>query len=443
MSRPILHFTAETGWINDPHGITYRDGGYHLFFQYVPGSLVWAPNCHWGHATGPDLLSQQEGPIAIAPGDGDDGIWTGSLVTDAAGRSTVFYTSVSVPDIGIGRVRVARPFDEGWQVWEKGSIVASKPEELEITAYRDPFVFRDGDRWRMFLGAALADGTAVALGYESTDLEEWRYYGIAAQRSTAETDPVWTGALWECPQLFEIDGRHVMVTSVWDDDVLHYAAYGVGSYRDGVFVADSWGQLSYGQSYYAPSFFRDAAGAPSLMFWMRGVADADAGWAGALSVPYSLRLDGDVLIAEPHPDVDAHRGARVQGAFADAASGALELAGSAADLEWAAGPNGRILVASGAGEGFSLAVGDAGLTLSVPGRGDSTVPYRGGAIRIIVDGPLVEVSSELGIVASAIRAASGALVVTGDVGSVAGWVLDPAGSGQDASASLVGGARGY
>ncbi len=55
--RPEFHYTADRGWINDPHGITYRDGQYHSFFQYVPDSTVWAPNCHWGHAVGPDLLS--------------------------------------------------------------------------------------------------------------------------------------------------------------------------------------------------------------------------------------------------------------------------------------------------------------------------------------------------------------------------------------------------
>ena len=63
--RPTLHFTARSGWINDPHGITYRDGRYHVFFQYVPDRTSWAPNCHWGHATGPDLLSLTEHSVAM------------------------------------------------------------------------------------------------------------------------------------------------------------------------------------------------------------------------------------------------------------------------------------------------------------------------------------------------------------------------------------------
>ena len=133
------------------------------------------------------------------------------------------------------------------------------------------------------------------------------------------------GALWECPQIIEVDGRHVMVSSVWDDDVLHYAGYAVGRYADGAFTAESWGRLTYGPSYYAPSFFRDADGRPCLTFWMRGIADVEAGWASAHSVPHVLTLDGDRLVATPHPDVDA-----VRGRVADDG----RLAGLAGDLVW-------------------------------------------------------------------------------------------------------------
>ena len=72
--RPAFHFTAKSGWINDPHGITVTNGEYHLFYQYVPDSTVWAPNCHWGHARGTDLFSLEQLPVAIAPGEGDEGI---------------------------------------------------------------------------------------------------------------------------------------------------------------------------------------------------------------------------------------------------------------------------------------------------------------------------------------------------------------------------------
>ncbi len=414
--RPEFHFTAASGWINDPHGITVRDGEYHSFFQYVPGSTVWAPNCHWGHAKGTDLFSLTELPIAIAPGDGDDGIWTGSLVTDDAGRTRILYTSTVQPDIGIGRVRVATPDDDGWIAWSKGAVVAEAPEGLDIIAYRDPFVVREPDGWRMFLGAGLADGTATALSYRSPDLERWEYEGIALQRSTHEVDPVWMGALWECPQIIDVDGRHVMVSSVWDDDVLHYAGYAVGSYAEGTFTAESWGRLTFGPSYYAPSFFRDAEGRPCLTFWMRGVQDAAEGWASAHSVPYVLTLDGDTLVATPHPDLAKYRGAELSGG---------RLAGRAGDLTWQPTAADELRITSAGRVAATLRVQDDALTVDV-GDESWSLPGangRNGDIRVILDGPVLEVSTTAGLLGAAIAPAGDHFLVESSAGRVDGHAL--------------------
>jgi beta-fructofuranosidase len=401
--RPLFHFTAESGWINDPHGVTFRDGRFHLFYQYVPGRLSWAPNCHWGHATSPDLFTFEHQPIAIAPGDGDDGIWTGSLVTDAGGDATIFYTAVTVPDFGIGRVRTATPVDDSWTEWAKGPIVAGAPADLDLIAYRDPFVFRDGTGWRMFVGAALAEGSAAAVSYSSADLSAWHYDGIAAQRSTLETAPVWSGALWECPQLVEIDGRHVMITSVWDADVLHHVVYAVGGYRDGVFTPQTWGRLSYGDSYYAPTVFTHESGHPGLLFWLRDISDPDAGWAGAHSVPHELRLDGDVLIASPASGLSGYRRTATPGATI----------GLAADAVWNGGT--RCRLASGGSVVATIEVRDHVLSLTV---GDTAwrMPYVAGPVRVIIDGPILEVSSRTGVMAAAIRPGGETLSVDADGG---------------------------
>jgi beta-fructofuranosidase len=392
--RPQFHLTAETGWINDPHGITVHGGKYHVFYQYVPDTMVWAANCHWGHAIGDDLIALTRLPVAIAPGDGDDGIWTGSLVTDPAGKTTVFYTSVQQPGIGIGRIRTATPTDDSWVSWVKGPVLIEAPTDLDVVAYRDPFVFRDGEGWRMFVGAGLADGTASAVGYSSADLATWNYDGIAAERSTSEREPVWMGALWECPQLFEIDGRHVLVSSVWDDDVLYYAGYGIGAYENGKFVAETWGQLTFGPSYYAPSFFRDAAGRPCLTLWMRGIRDAEAAWAGAHSIPHTLRLDGDRLVAEPHPDLDRYRGEPV------APSGPID--GLALDALWSPdNPTETLGFASGDANVLLVDVLGGILTATV-GDESWTMPYPGGPVRVLLDGPAAEISTAGGILGFAI-----------------------------------------
>src|SRR5207248_1083497 len=121
----------------------------------------------------PDLFSLDELPVAIAPGDGDDGIWTGSLVPDHGSDARIFYTSTAEPNFGIGRVRVATPVADDWIEWRKGEVVAEAPTDLDVIAYRDPFLKAEPDGWRMFLAGGLADGTATALSYTSPDLEKW------------------------------------------------------------------------------------------------------------------------------------------------------------------------------------------------------------------------------------------------------------------------------
>ena len=389
--RPQLHFTAEAGWINDPHGLTYHEGAYHLFHQFVPDSLVWAPSCHWGHAVGPDLVTWERRPVAIAPGDGDDGIWTGSLVRDASGEAQILYTSVVQPDIGVGRVRVARPADETWDEWVKGDVVVEPPADLDLIAYRDPFVVPEGGGWRMFIGAADSAGTAMALTYTSDDLAHWTYDGVAAARSSTQTDP-WMGALWECPQFFEVDGHWVMVSSVWDDDVLHYAGYGIGTYDNGRFEARSWGQLSFGDSYYAPSFFQDRDGRPCLMFWMRGVVDPDEGWSSALSLPYVLSVVDNTLVAQPHPDVAAHR------------AGAADDGGPVFDLEWRpAEGGGRAVLVGATTESAVIEAADGLVRLERPGHKGAEMPWTGGTVRVVVDGPTIEISSRDGLLGGPIE----------------------------------------
>ncbi len=413
--RPRFHFTARTGWINDPHGVTYRDGRYEVFFQYVPDSTVWAPNCHWGHARGEDLFSLEEVPVALAPGDGDDGIWTGSLVVDESGSARIFYTSTSAPDLGIGRIRVATPADDEWIEWRKDGVVAEAPADLELIAFRDPFLRKDGDTWRMFVGAALADGTAAALSYTSPDLGAWTYEGVAASRSTAEREPVWMGALWECPQLVDIDRRTVLISSVWDADTLHYAGYAVGAYDDGTFAAENWGRLTYGPSYYAPSFFRDAEGRPCLLFWLRGVADVGAGWASAHSVPHVLRVDGDRLVAAPHPDLEKRRGQPVS---------PRSPLGSAADIVWQPdGDEAGLEVLAGGRVRLALTVSQGVLTAQTD-AGPEALPFSGGAVRLILDGPIVEISTSAGLLGIALAAPAPDYEVQSSGGLLSAWPLE-------------------
>lgn len=290
-------FHAARGWLNDPHGVAFHDGRYHLFFQHVPDSLTWRTDISWGHAVSDDLEHWSELPVALAPDDDDLGCWSGCLVVGPDGP-TIYYTSVSGTDHDLGRIRAARPLDDGWLRWRKHDVPLDRPDD--VVAFRDPFVLRDGDSWRMLVGAGLREGVAAVVSYRSRDLVGWTYAGVLARRPSTETAGAVTGSIWECPQLVDVNGVATLVVSVHDGSTTRHVAYSCGGLVDGRFEAGPWRQLTGGAPY-AATTFTDAEGRLVMLFWLRDVADERAGWAGALSAPYLVSRDGDRLVLERRP----------------------------------------------------------------------------------------------------------------------------------------------
>lgn len=297
MTEPERGFHPAAGWLNDPHGITFHEGRYHLFFQHVPDATTWQPGISWGHAVSDDLEHWTELPVALAPDADDLGCWSGCLVTGPEGP-VLFYTSVSGSDLDRGRIRCAVPVDDAWVGWRKQDLRVDAPAGL--TAFRDPFVRREPAGWRMVVGAGLGEGTAAVVSFTSCDLRSWTYAGVLARRPSTERAGTWTGSIWECPQLVEVDGRDVLVVSVHDGTDTQHLAYAFGELSGDRFEAGAWRRLSGGAPY-AATTFRDAQGRPAMMAWLRGVADEAAGWAGALSAPYLLSRDGDRLVLTRRP----------------------------------------------------------------------------------------------------------------------------------------------
>lgn len=327
--------------------------------------------------------------MALAPGEGDDGIWTGSLVK-SGDDIRIFYTSIQTPDFGIGKIRVATPNDIALSRWTKGPVVAEAPKDLDLIAFRDPFIRREMNGWRMFVGGGSKDGKAMALSYFSSDLEKWSYEGIVLSRSTSDRTGVWTGALWECPQFVKVGELNLMITSVWDNHQLYYAAYAQGDYKDGTFTATDWGRLTYGDSYYAPSFFVDAKGSPCLQFWMREISNPALGWAGAHSIPYRLASDSGDLELVPHPDIESFR-VRCDSNSTESLT---------ADLVWYP-ESGPISIYSG-DELLVLAYAEPNDCIKVELLGKShTLPVCG-PTRFVLDGQIIEVSTGVAVLGAKI-----------------------------------------
>src|SRR5580765_7745531 len=227
--RPAIHLTPDRGWLNDPHGVIHRNGVYHVFYQVNPDSTEWITGIQWGHATSADLVTWTNHPPVLAPGDGDEGIWTGCAVDGPDGTPVIFYSSARGPDVHLAHIRPAFPDDSDLLSWHKGSIVAQAPVQDGVVVFRDAVIRPEDGRWRMFVGAGLAGGRPALASFLSDDLQDWHYTGLAA---VGQPHDPWTGDAWECPQLITMGDRTILLVSVWKDNETHHVAAGVGTFRD-------------------------------------------------------------------------------------------------------------------------------------------------------------------------------------------------------------------
>ncbi|HEY5832996.1 glycoside hydrolase family 32 protein [Streptomyces sp.] len=303
---PAVHLRPPLNWLNDPNGVVHHDGHHHVFFQYNPRSARHA-DMHWGHFRSTDLVHWELLPIALAPtpgGDDAQGVWSGNAV-ESDGELVAFY-SARHADRWYQPVTSALSRDGGLTFTKhEGLLIAEPPDGT--TMFRDPYVWRDGDRWRMLVGAALEDGRGAAVQYDSADLEEWTYRGLFLAR---DVEPLPGGANteegWECAQYAHFgDGRGAVLASAWDpEEGASCTVAWPGREEDGAFTAGAPQRLDHGPDFYAPAIAPTPDGRWLMWAWIWEARDEErvgapgewideAGWAGMLSPPRELTLARD------------------------------------------------------------------------------------------------------------------------------------------------------
>jgi fructan beta-fructosidase len=310
--RPQFHFSPAANWLNDPNGLVYYEGEYHLFYQYHPHSTVWGP-MHWGHAVSPDLVHWMELPIALYP-DAIGDIWSGSVVVDerntcgllpGGGLAAVY----SYNDQSVG---LATSGDRG-RTWTKYAGNPVMPSGGDL--FRDPKVSWHAPTgcWSMVISA----GDRVKF-FTSPDLIHWTF---ASDFSRGTGD----GA-WECPDLFPLtlDGetKWVLVASIGvSTSADKMAQYFIGDF-DGTTFSDNNPagttlRLDYGPDNYAGVTFNNAPGGDRVLVgWMSNwdyAKDTPTDpWRGAMTLPRHLELrrtpDGIRLAQRPAAALDSLRG---------------------------------------------------------------------------------------------------------------------------------------
>ncbi|MET9373749.1 GH32 C-terminal domain-containing protein [Streptomyces sp. NPDC002992] len=294
--RPQFHYTPYQGWINDPNGVIQWRGRHHLFSQFYPDAPLWGP-MHWAHAEGPDAVHWRDLPVALTPPPrvtptDNSGVFSGSAVDDD-GTLTVAYTkftdTAAHPGAAPETVAIATSTDG--VNFTPGTEVITQAPPGSSAGFRDPKVFRDpvDGRWKMVVGSGDGGRGKVQL-YASDDLRTWTYTGVLAEGDGT------TGAMWECPDLFPLDGKWVLLYST-NEGGQSLQRYAVGDYDGSGFRAERHGILDGGGDTYAAQSYRDDAGRRLMTAWMSdwNVKEPTRvnGWAGAQSLHRELFLAPD------------------------------------------------------------------------------------------------------------------------------------------------------
>lgn len=292
--RPVYHHTPVYGWMNDPNGMFYKDGVYHLYFQYNPYGSMWA-NMTWGHSTSTDLTHWTYEGTAIVP-DAWGAIFSGSCVVDkdntagfGKGAVVAFYTSAkSTPWGDIQSQSMAYSLDNGktFIKYEHNPILTSTERD-----FRDPKVFwyAPGKHWVMML----AVGQEMQI-YSSGNLKEWKKESSFGAMQGAH------GGVWECPDLVEVavegskEKKWVLICNLNPGGPFGGSAaqYFVGSFDGKKFVNESPTQtkwLDWGKDNYATVTWSNApAGRCIALGWM-------SNWQYANSVPTTQYRSANTL----------------------------------------------------------------------------------------------------------------------------------------------------
>lgn len=296
LQKLAYHFRPEKGWINDPNGLVYYQGYYHVFYQHAPDYEVpWKQPMHWGHVRTKDFLIWEELPVALNPDQEYDngGCWSGTA-TVKDDVLYLFYASIHTPEgtkQKIQTVSVACSTDGiHFEKYEGNPVISTYPPEGGPD-FRDPAVCRiDGQYYCVMATGNPQDQAARLLLYRSDDMYKWDYLGVMSE---------WPdGKYAECPSFMPAGEMYLLTASVCPLERPHYFCAMYGDFTDGKFTARYIAQVDRGPDQYAGQAFRDHKGRNILISWVpgwkyKGFAAKDV---GCMSSPRELKLvDGQIL----------------------------------------------------------------------------------------------------------------------------------------------------
>lgn len=321
--RLTHHLMPPTGWLNDPNGLCYFKGRYHVFFQYSPFDAEGGLKL-WGHYSSEDLVSWRYEGVPLYPDSSYDchGVYSGSAIVEDE-KLHLFFTGNVKMDGDYDHINNGREASTLHVESEDGIHFGVKEVAVDYQDYpetytrhvRDPKVWKDDDAYFMALGGRKKNDQGAVLIYRSENLKNWTY-----DREITTEEPF--GYMWECPDMFKIEGQQVLSVSpqgLKREEYRFQNVYQSGYFllKDGKMDVKEFQEWDMGFDFYAPQTFEDARGRRILIGWM-GLPDVEGeytnptaekeGWQHCLTVPREIRLHNGRLYQYPVEELKVLRG---------------------------------------------------------------------------------------------------------------------------------------
>lgn len=306
--RQMLHLEPEHGWLNDPNGLCYFAGKYHVYFQYVPDAADGSGLKCWGHWQSPDLLHWEYTGVVLRPDHPDDrsGVYSGCGFVKGD-TLYLFYTGNVKEDGDFDYITNGRGANvmlvttrDGHHMQEKQTLLRNADYPGFCTCHvRDPKVWEEDGSYRMVLGARTRDDRGCVLFYRSDDLLHWTYETAVFGQDGSY--------MWECPDCFALSGRTFL--SISPQGIAHETyrfqnVYSAGYCQLSDGEAHDYREWDHGFDFYAPQTFPAPDGRRILIGWA-GIGDIPysnpttaLGWQHCLTLPRELRVRDDGVILQ-------------------------------------------------------------------------------------------------------------------------------------------------
>lgn len=313
--RQKLHLEPASGWLNDPNGLCFFKGEYHVYFQYSPESVEGKSLKCWGHWKSPDLLHWRFTGTVLFPDTPDDrsGVYSGCGFVKGD-TLYLFYTGNVKEDgdhdyitSGRGANVILVTTKDGHNMSEKRVLLRNSDYPDYCSCHvRDPKVWEENGKYHMVLGARTRDNKGCVLYYISDDLADWKF-----EKEMRTPD---SGYMWECPDEFTLGGKRYL--SISPQGLPHEKYFSQNVYSSGYLNIDKgiYTEWDCGFDFYAPQTFDAPDGRKILIGW-EGIGDipytnptTPLGWQHCLTLPRELSVrDDGVILQQPVRELEKLR----------------------------------------------------------------------------------------------------------------------------------------